>query len=88
MSPRVSKTERLISFIGERGLIRARDLASANIDRKILQRACERGLVECIGRGAYRLLGAKENPIAIACKRVRNSLPVIVDKAFVAGGSK
>jgi|SRR5580692_5845320 predicted transcriptional regulator of viral defense system len=70
MTPRVSKTERLISFIGERRLIRARDLASANIDRKILQRACARGLVECIGRGAYRLLGAKENPIAVACKRV------------------
>lgn len=70
MSPRATKTEKLISFLSERGLIRARDLASVNIDRKILQRACERGLVECVGRGAYRLPDAQANPIAAACKRV------------------
>ncbi len=70
MSPVATKTEKLISFLSERGLIRARELASANIDRKILQRACERGLVECVGRGVYRLPEVQENPIAATCKRV------------------
>ena len=70
MSTRTTKTEKLISFLSERGLIRARDLVSANIDRKILQRARERGLVESVGRGAYRLPETQENPIALACKRV------------------
>lgn len=70
MSPMATKTEKLISFLSERDLIRARDLACANIDRKILQRACNRGLVERVGRGAYRLPETQENPIAAACKRV------------------
>jgi len=52
MPRRATKTEKLISFLSERGLIRARELASAKIDRKILQRACARGLVERVGRGA------------------------------------
>jgi len=70
MSPSGTKTEKLISFLSERGLIRARDLGAADIDRKILQRACNRGLVERSGRGAYRLPETQENPIAAACKRV------------------
>jgi|SRR6516164_4074250 len=70
MSPRATQTERLLSLLGERGLIRTRDLASVNIDRKILQRARQQGLVECVERGVYRLPEIQKNSIAVACKLV------------------
>ncbi len=40
------------------GLVRARDLDSAGIPRTYLKRLCERGLLERVDRGLYRLAAA------------------------------
>ncbi len=44
--------------LARRGLVRARDLDQADIPRAYLRRLCDRGLIERVGRGTYRLAGA------------------------------
>lgn len=44
--------------LAQRGPVRARDLDRANIPRSYLQRLCDRGLLERVDRGLYRLVDA------------------------------
>jgi predicted transcriptional regulator of viral defense system len=50
------KTNALLR-IASKGPVRARDLETAGIPRTYLRRLCERGLLEQVDRGLYRLAG-------------------------------
>lgn len=66
------KAEALRALAG-RGPIRARDLDSAGIPRAYLRRLCERGVLERIDRGLYRLTDAPAtelHSLAEVAKRV------------------
>lgn len=54
MTAGATKTETLLQLAHE-GLLRARDLDAAGIPRAYLKRLCERGQLEQIDRGLYRL---------------------------------
>jgi predicted transcriptional regulator of viral defense system len=45
--------------LAERGLVRARDLDRVSIPRTYLKRLCDSGELEKVGRGLYRLPGAR-----------------------------
>lgn len=57
MAPPLPKTEALLR-IAKKGPLRARDLDATGIPRTYLQRLCERGLLEQVDRGLYRLADA------------------------------
>ena len=50
----ISKTEALVR-LARKGPVRARDLDQAGIPRAYLRRLCDRGVLERVGRGLYRL---------------------------------
>jgi len=56
-APPPSKVESLLR-LARRGPLRARDLDQADIPRAYLQRLCERGVLERVDRGLYRLADA------------------------------
>jgi len=51
--PAPSQTERLLKFIRDHGVIRARDLAAMNVPRVVLQRLAKRGQIARRSRGVY-----------------------------------
>lgn len=53
----ITKSEALLRLAQERPL-RARDLDAAGIPRVYLRRLCDRGMLERVDRGVYRLAGA------------------------------
>src|SRR4030042_5845452 len=53
-------TKKTLSLLKSRGILRSRDLAEMGISREMLRYLYERGLVERIGRGLYRLVGQME----------------------------
>ncbi|HEX5136956.1 MAG TPA: type IV toxin-antitoxin system AbiEi family antitoxin domain-containing protein, partial [Planctomycetota bacterium] len=53
----IPKTDALLRLAGK-GPVRARDLDEAGIPRAYLRRLCERGLLERVDRGLYRLADA------------------------------
>jgi predicted transcriptional regulator of viral defense system len=57
MRPVENKSEVLIG-LARRGPVRARDLAAAGVPRAYLRRLCDRGLLEQVDRGLYRLADA------------------------------
>ena len=57
MSPLASKTDLLLR-LARKGPVRARDLDEARIPRAYLKRLCDRGLLEHVDRGLYRLADA------------------------------
>jgi predicted transcriptional regulator of viral defense system len=68
-----SITDRVLRLVGEAGLLRPRDLAAHGIPRTYLQRLHQRGLVERVARGLYKLPGVvltEKHSLAEACKRV------------------
>lgn len=81
MAERQSKTEqeRLLAYIRQHQLVRARDLEESGVTRTAIQRALAGGLIERIGRGLYQLpdadIGAdaslaeiaKQAPNAVLC---------------------
>ncbi|MBO6690211.1 MAG: AbiEi antitoxin N-terminal domain-containing protein [Henriciella sp.] len=81
MAKRQSKTEqeRLLAYIREHKLVRARELEESGVTRTAIQRALAGGLIERIGRGLYQLpdadIGAdaslaeiaKQAPNAVLC---------------------
>jgi predicted transcriptional regulator of viral defense system len=70
--PPVSKIEALLRLAGK-GPVRARDLDHAGIPRAYLRRLCERGLLEQVDRGLYRLADApvtELHSLAEVAKRV------------------
>jgi predicted transcriptional regulator of viral defense system len=57
MPNKATKTE-VLMLLAQKGPIRARDLDQAGIPRTYLRRLCERGLLEHVDRGLYRLVDA------------------------------
>lgn len=71
-----SKTTTLLR-LARKGPVRARDLEEARIPRTYLKRLCERGLLEQIDRGLYRLAGApvtELSSLAEVSKRVPHAV--------------
>lgn len=57
MSAHATKTDALLC-LARNGLVRARDLNAAGIPRAYLRRLCDRGALERVDRGIYRLADA------------------------------
>lgn len=57
MPARTTKTDALLR-LARKGPVRARDLDEAGIPRAYLRRLCDRGLLEQVDRGIYRLADA------------------------------
>ncbi|MBM3295065.1 MAG: transcriptional regulator [Candidatus Aminicenantes bacterium] len=53
----MSKTEKALDFLRNRGILRARDLSQMGISREMLRRIHKKGLIERAGRGLYRMKG-------------------------------
>lgn len=71
-----NKTNALL-HIANKGTVRARDLDGAKIPRSYLRRLLERGLLEQVDRGLYRLPGApvtELNSVADVAKRVPHAI--------------
>jgi predicted transcriptional regulator of viral defense system len=67
-----SKTTTLLQ-LARKGPVRARDLDEAGIPRAYLKRLCDRGLLEQVDRGLYRIAGVpvtELGSLAEVCKRV------------------
>jgi hypothetical protein len=63
--------------LARKGPVRSRDLDGAGIPRAYLSRLCERGLLEQVGRGLYRLAEApvtELSPLADVSKRVPHAV--------------
>ena len=76
MAPIVSKTDALLR-LARKGPVRARDLDGAGIPRAYLRRLCDRGLLEQIDRGLYRLADAPAtelHSLAEVAKRVPHAI--------------
>ena len=54
----MNPSDQIIRLIQEKGIIRPQDVEAIGIARTYLQRLCEQGLVERVGRGLYRLADA------------------------------
>lgn len=57
MPAKATKTDTLLQ-LARKGPVRARDLAKAGIPRVYLRRLCDRGMLEQVDRGLYRLANA------------------------------
>lgn len=71
-----SKTATLLR-LARKGPVRARDLDHAGIPRAYLKRLCDRGLLEQVDRGLYRLAGApvsELSSLAEVSKRVPHAV--------------
>jgi predicted transcriptional regulator of viral defense system len=52
---KLSKVEKVLALVRQKGLLRARDLAGTGIATVYLRRLAQRGLLEQVSRGLYRL---------------------------------
>jgi len=67
-----SRVQQVVDLAREKGLLRPRDLADVGIPRQYLRMACDRGLVERVARGLYRVPGqimSEHASLAEVCKR-------------------
>ena len=65
--------DHLVTMARKKGLLRPRDLAEKSIPREYLRRACNRGLIERVGRGLYRVSGemvSDRQSLAEVCRKV------------------
>ncbi len=56
------KAESVISALRQTSVMRSRDLIALGVSREYLRKLCDRGKVEPVGRGLYRLPGAQVSP--------------------------
>lgn len=80
MPAAASKAEALLA-LARRGPVRARDLDGAGIPRVYLRRLCERGLLEQVDRGLYRLADAPAtelHSLAEVGKRVPHAIVALL----------
>src|SRR4051812_46425340 len=85
--PATTKTAALLRLAGK-GPLRARDLDHAGIPRTYLRRLRERGLLEQVDRGLYRLAGApvsELSSLAEVSKRVPNAIICLLSALQVHG---
>ena len=69
----MDRTRRILATVEQEGVLRPRDLDAHGIPRIYLTRLCERGRLQCVGRGLYGLPnadGSEHHTLAEACKRV------------------
>lgn len=82
-----SKTDSLI-LLAKKGPVRARDLDEAGIPRAYLKRLCDRGVLERVDRGLYRLAEAlvtELSSLAEAAKRVPHAVVCLLSALQVHG---
>jgi predicted transcriptional regulator of viral defense system len=82
-----SKTDDLVR-LARKGPVRARDLDEAGIPRAYLQRLCDRGVLERVDRGLYRLAEApvtELSSIAEVAKRVPHAVVCLLSALQVHG---
>lgn len=82
-----SKTAALLQ-LAHKGPVRARDLDDAGIPRAYLRRLCERGLLEQVDRGLYRLAEApvtELSSLAEVSKRVPHAIVCLLSALQVHG---
>jgi len=82
-----SKTDTLIR-LAKKGPVRARDLDEAGIPRAYLKRLCDRGVLERVDRGLYRLAEApvtELSSLAEAAKRVPHAVVCLLSALQVHG---
>jgi len=82
-----SKTEDLIR-LARKGPVRARDLDEADIPRAYLRRLCDRGVLERVDRGLYRLAEAPAtelSSLAETVKRVPHAIVCLLSALQVHG---
>ena len=88
MAPKhTSKTEDLIR-LARKGPVRARDLEEAGIPRAYLRRLCDRGVLERVDRGLYRLAEAPATELrslAETVKRVPHAIVCLLSALQVHG---
>jgi predicted transcriptional regulator of viral defense system len=87
MRPATNKTDALLR-LAKKGLVRARDLDQAGIPRAYLRRLCERGLLEQVDRGLYRLADAEAtelHSLAEVAKRVPHAIVCLLSALQVHG---
>ncbi|MBN1459587.1 MAG: AbiEi antitoxin N-terminal domain-containing protein [Armatimonadetes bacterium] len=68
-----SKSERIVDALARTSVMRSRDLMALGVSREYLRKLCDRGTIERVGRGLYRLPGAQVSPrqtMLEACRRV------------------
>jgi predicted transcriptional regulator of viral defense system len=68
-----SPDDKVVGYMRRAGVLRPRELDGLGVSRIYLQRLCNRGIVERVGRGLYVLADAdvtEHHSFAAACKRV------------------
>lgn len=69
-----SKIDQVVAMAKRKVLLRPRDLNAIGIPREYLRRACDRGQLERVGFGLYRIPGAmatENQSLAEVCRRVQ-----------------
>jgi len=88
MAPKhATKTDAIIR-LARKGPVRARDLNEAGIPRAYLQRLCDRGVLERVDRGLYRLVEApatEQSSLAEVAKRVPHAIVCLLSALQVHG---
>ncbi len=67
-----SRIQLVVNLARKKGLLRPRDLSEAGLPREYLRMACDRGLLERVSRGLYRVPDGMESEhisLAEVCKR-------------------
>lgn len=85
--PDATKTKTLLR-LARKGPVRARDLKEAAIPRAYLKRLCDRGLLEQVDRGLYRLADSPAtelNSLAEVSKRVPHAVVCLLSALQVHG---
>lgn len=88
MSPIARTKTAFLLGLARRGPVRARDLDEAGIPRTYLKRLCDRGILEQVDRGLYRLADApvtELSSLAEVAKRVPHSIVCLLSALQVHG---
>ena len=88
MPPPISSQTTKLLQLAQQGPVRSRDLALAGIPRSYLKRLCDRGLLEQVDRGLYRLANApvtELSTLAEVGKRVPHAIIALLSALQLHG---
>lgn len=88
MSPNSPSKIDVLIRLARQGPVRARDLDEAGVPRAYLRRLCDRGLLERVDRGLYRLVEApvtERSTLAEVVKRVPHAIVCLLSALEVHG---
>ncbi|HOX46045.1 MAG TPA: type IV toxin-antitoxin system AbiEi family antitoxin domain-containing protein [Myxococcota bacterium] len=88
MAPKPTSKNDVLKRLAQKGPVRARDLDEAGIPRAYLQRLCDRGVLERVDRGLYRLVEApatEQSSLAEVAKRVPHAIVCLLSALQVHG---